>query len=73
MLNKLVQLKHITDGGLGAEPPEVGQFFFEKQAILMPLDNIPHVFKAIGRNYKFLAFESQLKKLNCSILLLLTI
>ena len=27
VVSKLVQLKRITDGGLGAEPPAAGQFF----------------------------------------------
>ena len=49
-----MQLKGITDGGLGTEPPAVGGFgglgaifcnFLEKKAILMPLDHISQVFR----------------------------
>ena len=29
MLKKLMQLKRITKGGLGAKPPVVGCFFFD--------------------------------------------
>ena len=61
--------------GSGAKPLAAGLFFVSfcgKLAILMPLDHILHVFRAI-LNTKFLTFESQLKKLNWSILLLLTI
>ena len=40
----------------------------------MQLDQILHVFRAIySKRTKFLTFESQLKKLDCLILLLLTI
>ena len=53
-LSKLVQLKRITDGDLGADPP-AGDYetlddflqFFGKKAILMPLDHNSHLFKAI--------------------------
>ena len=47
---KVVYLKRSTDGGLGAKPPAVGQFFvsfLEKTAILMPLNHISHAFRAI--------------------------
>ena len=59
VLRKLVLLKCITDGGLGAGPPAAGGFqglgakppavgrFFGKKAILMPLDHISQVFRAI--------------------------
>ena len=38
--------------GLGALPPAFEQFFviFWKKAILMPLDRISNVFKAIQKN-----------------------
>ena len=38
--------------GLGAKPPAAGRFLwvFWKKAILMPLDHISHVFKAIWKN-----------------------
>ena len=42
-VSKLVLLKRITDGGLGAKPPAAKQLFvifWKKNAILMPLDNI---------------------------------
>ena len=44
--SQLKKLKSITDGGLEAKPPAVGQFF-EKTTILMPLDHILHMFRAI--------------------------
>ena len=40
-------------GGLGVKPPAAGQvfiIFLEKIAILMPLDHISHVFRAICKN-----------------------
>ena len=61
VLSKLVLLKRIPDGSLGAElpvaggygslgakPPAAGQFFvtFWKNAVLKPLDHISHVFRA---------------------------
>ena len=57
-MSKLVCLKRIINGGLrrqwgglGAKLPAAGQFFFlifwEKQAILMPLDHNLHVFRTI--------------------------
>ena len=61
-VEKASVLKRITDGGLGAEPPAAGGYgglgqspkplgnfckFLEKKAILIPLDHISHVFKAI--------------------------
>ena len=62
-LSKLVQLKRITDGGLGAEPPAAGGYeglrakplvggqffviFLEKMVILMLLNHILNVFRAI--------------------------
>ena len=51
-------------------PRTVGQFFvsFEKKATLMPLHHILHVFKTIGKKTRFLTFESQLRRLNCSVL-----
>ena len=51
-LSKLVQLKRITDGRLGAEPSAAGRFFvifLEKIAILMLLNHILHVFRAIRK------------------------
>ena len=63
VLSKLVQLKPIADGGLRDEPPAAGgcgglgakprdadrffAMFWGKNAILMPLDHISHVFRAI--------------------------
>ena len=63
VLSKVVQLKCITDEGLGAEPPAArghvglrappptaGRFFcnfLEKLAILMPLDHNLHQFRII--------------------------
>ena len=63
VLREVVYLKRSTNGGLGAEPPAargfggfgakptaVGRFFvsfLEKTAILMPLNHISHVFRAI--------------------------
>ena len=54
VLRKLVQLKGITDGGLGAGPPAAGRFvgrffviFLQNKAILMPLNHILQVFRAI--------------------------
>ena len=36
-------------GGLGAKPPAAGRFFviFWKKVVLIPLDHIFHVFRAI--------------------------
>ena len=39
-------LKRITDEGLGPKPQLLGNFF-EKKAILMPLDHVSHVFRTI--------------------------
>ena len=47
VLSKLVLLKRITDGGLGAKLPEAYRFFWKKHAILMPLEYISHAFWAI--------------------------
>ena len=60
VLRKVVYHKRCTEGGLGVEPPEalgvwgrspqpLGDFlcFLEKTAILMPLNYISHVFRAI--------------------------
>ena len=63
VLRKLVQLKCITDGSLGAGAPSCRRLwgsggeapsrwaifcnFLEKKAILMPLDHISQVFRAI--------------------------
>ena len=62
VLRKLVLLKGISDGGLGAgppaaggfgslgaKPPAVGRFFVikKKKAILMPLNHISQVLRAI--------------------------
>ena len=58
-LIKLAYLKRITYGGLEAEPPAAGGYgglgaklgdllyFSKKIAILMPLNHILHVFRAI--------------------------
>ena len=40
-------LKRITEGGLGAKPPEAERFFEEKTAISMPLEHILHAFRSI--------------------------
>ena len=39
-------------GGLGAKPQPQGDFckFLEKKSILIPLDHISHVFRAIWKN-----------------------
>ena len=66
VLIKLVQLKCITDGGLGAGHPAAGGFggpvgeapsrwvifwnFLEKKAIWMPLNHISQVFRAIWKH-----------------------
>ena len=59
-------------GGLAAKPPKAGRFF-EKQAILNAIGL--HFARVQGhlKTTRFLTFESQLKKLNCLILLLLTV
>ena len=39
--------------GLGAKPPTVGQFFvifLEKKAVLMSLNHISHMFRAIWKH-----------------------
>ena len=48
-LNKLVYLKRVTDGSLRAKPAAAGRFIviLWKKAILMPLNHISHMFKAI--------------------------
>ena len=63
-----MQLKRVTDGGLGASPIRKAIFCIKKKAILMPLDHILHVLELFERT-RFSIFESQLKQLNCSILL----
>ena len=63
-------------GILGAQLPAAGRFFvifWKKKAVLTPLDYISHVFRAPFKSSRFLTFESQLKKLSCSVLLLLVI
>ena len=59
VLSKLVLLNRFKDGGLGVEPPASEGYgglgrspqplgnFGKKKAILMPLDQISHVFGAI--------------------------
>ena len=59
MFSKVMQLKRITDWGLGAEPPAAEGHggleakppaagrFFEKLAILFRLDHKSHKFRAI--------------------------
>ena len=47
--------------------------FLKKKAVLTPLDHISHVFRAPFESTRFLSFESQLKKLSYSVLLLLAI
>ena len=45
-----VSLRRIIDGGVGAKPQAAGRFFvifWKKLAILMPLDDNSHVFRAI--------------------------
>ena len=50
-LRKLTSLfKRITDGELGTKSPVAGRFFgifFDKKAILMPLDHSSHVFRTV--------------------------
>ena len=53
VLRKLEELKRITDGGLGAEPPAAGgcggleaKLFLGKLAILMPMNHNSHAFRA---------------------------
>ena len=61
--------------GSGGEAPSRWAIFcnfLEKKAILMPLDHISQCSKPF-ENTRFLTFESQLKKSNCLILLLLAI
>ena len=56
-LSKLMQLKRITDGGLGAESPVAGGYgvwaifcnFLEKLVILILLNLILYVFRAIWK------------------------
>ena len=48
-VSKVVLLKRVGDGGLGAPPPAARRFlvfFWKKKAILLPLDHILHVFRA---------------------------
>ena len=67
-MNKLVQLKRVTDGAWGGaisrrklcesegEAPAAGRFFVrfgEKMAILMHLDHISHVSRSIWKNKIF--------------------
>ena len=72
-----MQLKRLTEGGLGAKPPATGRIF------VIFLKNKSY-FVIIGSHFartclqpfvatRFLTFESQLKKLNCSVLILLAI
>ena len=35
----------VTNGGLGAKPPDARYFFEKKNAILMPLNHIMHVLE----------------------------
>ena len=42
VFSKVVLPNRITDGGIGEKSPEAGHFL-KKQAILMPLEYIPHV------------------------------
>ena len=59
-MSKVVCLKRIIDGGLGAESPAAGgsggeassrwAIFWEKPAILMPLDYNFYVFRTIFKN-----------------------
>ena len=51
MLSNLVWLIRITEGGLEVKPPSAWRFF--EKAILMPLDYISHVFRAIWKNLNF--------------------
>ena len=51
--SKLVQLKCITDGGLGAEPPAAGRFL---------VNFLKKLFNAIGTH--FARVQSRLKELD---------
>ena len=64
----------MAEEGLGAEPPPAGRFLyvFGKKAILIDWIAFHTCSKPIERT-KFLTFESESKKFNCSILLLLAI
>ena len=74
VLSKLVYSNVSQTGVWGRSPQPLGNLctFSEKKAILIPLDHTSHVFTAIERT-RFLTFESQSKKFNCLILLLLAI
>ena len=50
VVRKLMELKRITEGSMGQSPQPLENLlyvFLEKIAILMPLDHISHVFRAI--------------------------
>ena len=49
VLSNLEQLKRVIDKGLRAKPLKMA-FFFLNKAMLMPLDHIPHMFRAIRKN-----------------------
>ena len=55
VLSKLVQVKHITDGGLKAEPSVTGGCgqFWKKITILKSLNHISHVFRSIRKKQMF--------------------
>ena len=50
VLSQPVLVKRITDAGQSPQPPEVVGDFWKKRTILMSLDHISHLFKAIWKN-----------------------
>ena len=72
VLSKLAQVKRITNGALGAKPPAAWRFvvIFGKKTYF---NAVGSHFARVQNHLKELDFESKLKKLNCSIFLLLAI
>ena len=84
-MEKVSVLKRYTDGGLGAEPPGAGGYMGVWRQSPQPLGNFckfleKKLFKSLWITFRtssqplersrFLTFQSQSKKFNCSILLL---
>ena len=67
--SKQVQIKHITDRGLGEKPYLLGNFCntSENKAILTLFGSTSHPFRAISKT-NLIQFENHLKKLNISAL-----
>ena len=57
--SKLVQLKHITDRGLGAKPKFLGTFcnISEKKSLFKTSNQISHLLRVIQK-IKFIQFKS---------------